>query len=595
MYEDNPASGDISNGYVSVTDITPNDLRGATCYVSPSLGGIVGNNDQPPMAKCLASFKNCMFYANTTSKHRYFLTLLGTGASTGLQVDDTVVINGVTYTGKSAETVASRQFKVFSGGSAAADIRDTCLSLIKVVNAYASAGVYGFYLSGANDVPGKMLFEERSVGGSAFAMTASRVTCFSPSSLPTSGTAETSTNEEAENALYYSKSYQPEAVPLLQYVKIGSAEKAILQIIPSRNALFIFKEDGIFRLTGDQPSNFTVDLLDDTAILIGSETPATINNQIMCLTTQGIVSVTDSGVSVLSRPIETDIVALFGDPLTAVRTYAFGIGYETDRKYLLFLPETSADTVCTQAYVYNTFTNTWTRWVMDKHCGAVNLSDDKLYLGSDQKNTLDKERKAYDFTDYVDYYTAETISSVASTYNVYVSNTDNIEVGDLLYQSSTVFGFVTTINTQSGYVTVSENVSWSNGAVDVYKAIDTSVKWAADTAGNPGALKHYSEVAFLFKRNFYGEASCTFSSDRSPGEVTVGVTGDDIGLWGMAPWGDVPWGGANLKTPFRVLVTRQHQRCSQLSVQFNHRWAYADWQLDGVAVVFNPGSTRISK
>src|SRR5574343_212122 len=507
VYEDNPVAGDITNGYVAAfTDIVTDDLRGAACYVSPSQGGIVSNNDQPPMAKAIAVFKNSMFFGNTTSKHRYFLNLLGTGASVGLQVNDTVVINSVTYTAKATETAASREFKVFTGGSPASDIRDTCLSLVKVVNLDATATVYAFYLSGPNDVPGKILIEERGIGGSAFSVAASRVTCFSPSSIPTSGTTEVSTNELAKNGLYYSKVFQPECVPLLNYVKVGSAEKEILSIVPSRNALFIFKEDGIFRLTGDSPSSFSVELLDATAILIGSETPAEINNQIMALTTQGVVSVSYSGLNILSRPIESDILPLFGSALSTMKTYAFGIGYETDRKYILFLPANSADTKCTQAYVYNTFTNAWTRWVMDKYCGAVNSSDDKLYLGSDKKNTLDKERKSYDFTDYVDEYSTETISSVASTFNVYISNTDNMAVGDMLYQTSTEFGFITAVDKINGYVTVSESISWAISTVTLYKAISTSIKWVANTAGNPGALKHYSEVAFLFKKNFYGTA-----------------------------------------------------------------------------------------
>jgi hypothetical protein len=595
VYEDNPTASDITNGYVAAfTDIVTDDLRGVDCYVSGP-GGIINNNDQPPLAKSLAVFKNCLFFGNTVSKHRYFINLLGTGASTGLQVNDTVVINSVTYTAKASETAASREFKVFTGGSAATDIRDTCLSLCKVVNLDATADVYMFYLSGPTDVPGKMLIEERAIGGSAFPVAASRVTCFSPSSIPTSGTTETSTNDESENTLYYSKQYQPEAVPLTYYVKVGSADKAILDLKASKNALFIFKEDGIFRLTGDGPSSFIVDLLDDTAILIGPETPAIINNQIMALSTQGVVSVSESGVSILSRDIEADLLPLFGSALDTVKNYAFGIGYETDRKYILFLPSSSSDTKCNQAYVYNTITRAWTRWVIDAYCGLVNANDDKLYLGFDTKNTITKERKANDYTDHVEYFGTDTISSVVNTYDVYLSNPSVLEIGDLLYQSSTIFGWVTAIDTVNSYVTVDTDASWAEASVDVYKAIDTSVKWVASAGGNPGAMKHFSEIAFLFKEVFNGEASAIFSSDWAPGEVDVEVTGSDLGLWGIGPWGEFPWGGESYVTPTRVSVPRQQQRCSQLSIEFSHRWGYADWKLSGLSLVFTPGNTRISK
>ena len=338
-----------------------------------------------------------------------------------------------------------------------------------------------------------------------------------------------------------------------------------------------------------------MDLLDDTALLIGPETPALINNQIMALTTQGVVAVSDSGVSILSRPIEADILPLFGSALSTVKTYAYGIGYETDRKYILSLPGVSTDTKCTQSYIYNTFTNAWTRWTLDTYCGAVNASDDKLYLGFDTKNTLTKERKAYDFSDYVDYHSEETISSVPSTYVLTVSNTSNMAVGDMLYQSATVFGFITAVNTQAGTVTVAEEVSWTVAAVSLYKAISIAVKWVANTAGNPGALKQYPEIALLFKQSFNGDATCTFSSDMAPGEITVSVAGTDLGLWGIGPWGEFPWGGEDNKAPIRVAVPRQQQRCSQLSVEFAHSYAYANWQLAGMSLVFNQGGTRISK
>jgi hypothetical protein len=592
VFETNPDSTDLTNGYIDITDIVPDDLRGATIYTAASQEGLAFQNEAPPLAKDMARFRESVFYANTTSKHRYFLTLLASDGSNGLANDDTITIGGVTYTAKGSENIASAHFRRYTGGSAAQNIKDTVYSLIRVINRHSSSTVYAFHLSGADDLPGKILLEERGIGGSAFAITSSAAsTTFSPS-IPSSGTGESSTNDRFKNGLFWSKPSQAESVPLVNFVEVGSKENEILRIIPLREALYIFKErEGIYRLTGYYP-NFSIDLLDSSATLIGTETPAILNNQIMCLTDQGVTMISDS-TKVISRPIEQDLLQLFGQDLTLLKQIAFGLAYETDRKYYLFLPQRSTDTSPPQAYVYNTFTNTWVRHILQKSCGVVHSN--QLYLGDALSNYVNKERKSFSYLDYVDFGFETTITAISQNVLSISSGSDNIEIGDIIFESTNKFAIVTEVNTLTSTVRVETEPGFSIGSVDVLKAIKTELKWTPQTLGNPGILKHFHTATLLFKSDFNGTGFLKFNSELSQFDETVPLEGVGIGSWGLFSWGGRPWGGATLRRPIRQWVPRNKQRCSQLTLSFSHAYGYSAWQLQGITLFAVPGSDRVTR
>lgn len=592
VYEANPNNTDLTNGYVQFDDITPDELRGATIYTAASQQGLASGNEQPPLAKDIAVYKNHLFYASTTSKHRFFLTLLAVGGTNGIAVNDTLTVGGIVYTAKSTETISLREFAVVTTGSASQNIRDTALSLVRVINRATTSTVYAYYLSGPEDLPGKILLEERLLGGAAFANISSKSTCWSPS-LPSSGTTESSTNDRFKNGLSFSKPSEPEAVPLTNFFFAGSADEEILRIVPLRDSLFILKTDGIYRLSGEDAGSFRVDLFDSTTRLLAPDTAVVLNNQIFCLTDQGVASISESGAQVRSRPIETTITNLQSINYSVLRNGSFGIGYETERKYILFVPRVPGDTGPTQAFVFNTFTNTWTRWVLTKNCGLVNPSDDKLYLGDASTNYVNQERKSLTFTDYADYGSAQTISAVAGT-TLTLSGTDQIAIGDVLYQSSTVYSIVSAVDTAAGTATLDFTAAFVAGTVDVLKAIPAKIAWVPFTAANPGQLKHYREVTLLFKKNFVGTGTLVFTSDVSASQEMETVEGTPLGQFGLFAWGGVPWGGNAGRVPIRVYIPRNKQRCSQLTIEFRNSTGFTSFQLNGLSIIANSGSERVA-
>lgn len=305
-------------------------------------------------------------------------------------------------------------------------------SLVTVVNANTNI-VNAYYASDFDQIPGQIYFEQQATTGPAFYLNSNIGTVFNPT-VPATGTSVISTNEVKPNRLYYSKNQQPEAVPLVNYIDIGPKDREIKRILGLRDSLFILKEDGIYRLSGEDSTSFVVTPFDFSTQVLAGDTAVILNNQIYALSTQGVIVITDTGVSVISRPIENQLLRIIREG-SNYKTASFGISYESDRSYLLFTTTTLNDTVATQCFRYNTFTNTWTKWDLSKTCGLVNFRDDKLYLGAADVNYIEQERKSLTRTDHADRnFTVELSLDGISTTGIKLSTLAGISVGDTLIQ-----------------------------------------------------------------------------------------------------------------------------------------------------------------
>jgi len=322
--------------------------------------------------------------------------------------------------------------------SSAQAIDETARSLVNIINQDASSSVNAFYVSGPNDLPGQILLEVKDIGTNQFTVVANDSTTgelFNPSLPPVANAQEVKGEAEIKpNRIYFAKTQQPEAVPLLNFIDIGREDKEIHRIVALRESLFILKEDGVYRLTGSN-GNFAVDLFDESTQILSPDSAVVVNNQIYCFTNQGIVMISDTGVSVISKQIDNIIKRIIGSDIDYKFT-TFGVAYETDRSYLLFLPTTSLDTVATQCLRYSTSTNGYTRYVLSKTCGTVVLSNNKLYLGASDVNFIEQERKNFNRTDFADrdYPLIIPTDAIEDT-ELTLSSSQLVDVGDAIVQT----------------------------------------------------------------------------------------------------------------------------------------------------------------
>lgn len=509
-FEGNPTALDISNGYITVNDITPDSFLGAYLYTNPNTGdGIAQANEVPPLATDIATFKGYTFYTNTQTKQRMDIALLSVSdlvANTStFTITDGTTSN--TYTFAAAEDIGNKKVIISTADTPAQEVDETARSIERVINRNDNELVYAFYLSGPTDVPGLLLLEARDLGQNKFYFTTDSDTTsgqFSPilpvvhtitgeslanptvitstahglvtddviiisgsNSTPSvdgartitridantftipvnvtlAGTrgawvkiddAEASDNEVAPNRIYYSKFQQPEAVPILNYIEVGPKDQKILRVLALRDNLFLLKEEAVYRLSG-LVAPFTVSLFDSSTNLKAPDSAVVLNNLIYCFTSQGIATISDTGVSIISRPIEDKLIKLASSEYTNFSTATNGMSYESDRSYYLSTVSTTTDTYATQYFRYNTFTNTWVEGDRPFRSAIVNPADDKAYIAPTDTNYIEQERKMFDRTDYADREISTTINNgnISGT-SIILPSITNVNIGDVLVQT----------------------------------------------------------------------------------------------------------------------------------------------------------------
>lgn len=99
VYEVFPTTAELSAGTMQILDEVSDEFAGSNLYTNPSTGegGILQANDVPPLAKDINRFKNVLFYANTQTRQRLNLSLLGVtnfkaGNITGVTATNPAVI-----------------------------------------------------------------------------------------------------------------------------------------------------------------------------------------------------------------------------------------------------------------------------------------------------------------------------------------------------------------------------------------------------------------------------------------------------------------------------------------------------------------------
>jgi hypothetical protein len=588
-----PTAGEITAKSITVTDVTPDELLGTVLYTSPGAQGEFQTNNPPPLAHDMCTFLGMMFYANCSTIQQFYINLISAGSPNGIQNGDTVSLVGTatqTYTGAASNDFTMRQFKVVTGGSVSANIDATARNLVSAINQDSTnTEFYAYYVSGFNQLPGQILIAARNLSHGIFYAISSRTTAWSPT-LPTSGTSYPSSNNQVLNGIYISKLNQPEAVPTVNLIFVGSGDQSIYRVFALRDAVIVQSQGGVFRLTGTSPDTITVTPFDNTVIQYGNDTGVTLNNSVYSFTNQGVISVTESGSQIVSRNIEGDLLRLSSPTIfTNFTSLAFGISYESDRKYILCLEGESGDNNSTLQYVYNWITQSWTTWDFDITAGLVNPFDNLLYLAGSDGQVL-KERKSFTLTDFADRQFSVTIVS-ATDLVVKLNSVANAAIGMSLAQNVgagavELSSVITAVDTVNSTVTVTDELNWYTGqSAALYQAISSSITYCPLTCGYPNFIKRFSPVMqFVFSQSNFEAATVRFSTDFYPVEETVDISPKLTGGWGAFPFGTLPFGVSS--APLQMINTYLTKNTTQshwLNVGVDMAQAFQNMSLNGVA------------
>jgi hypothetical protein len=418
-YEARPTAGQITAGVVTFTDSAPNAALGAYLYTNQNNGGDVGttlvrsttategiatSNDRPPVCTDVAAFQNCLFYANLQTLWRKTFSILAVGtAGTVLKAGDTVSIQ---YAGPVTATLTAvsgapgaNQFKVETGYTTLTDnVRQTAMNLVAAINSSSvrttlgSLAVVATYIGNdaAPGAIGKIMVEairsDVSLQGGIY--TTAGAAGFIGLNDPSF------TRDVWPNGIAISKPLLGDAVPPCNYLRVGRADAQILRVVTLRDALYVFTEDGIWWIRGQDPSNFQVDQFDNSFRLLARDSLVVCADAIYAWGREGIIRLTNGGVEYIDLPIRdltTEAVQALGE--TVFTTNAWSVAYRVQRRVLFFYRTAAATNTygCDKALVWNIATQTWSQYDFRgeaeatgdaKMCGAVRDSDGTMLMGA---------------------------------------------------------------------------------------------------------------------------------------------------------------------------------------------------------------------
>lgn len=352
---------------------------------------------------------------------------------------------------------------------------------------------------------------------------------------PDLSVGQTSENQLSPERLYYSKVLEPEAVPALNYIDVGTAGKPILRIQPQRDRLLVLKEEGTFAIYGDYP--FSAQLVDDTVQLIAPDSVTAIGSTVFALMDDGVVAITEGSIQPIDEPIDSLLKPYFASLKLTTTATAFGVGYESEKVFALFMPDIGVTGYNAKAYVYGLTSGAWTTWSfpVERKCGRVSPSLDAGFYGLQGTGSryLAKDRK----TSSVEDYLQETNSAIVST-----------------------------------------------------------VRWAPTTLGTPYATKQVREAHFHFREakrnptvpNKGVEATFSLKTDIVPAGESIPV----IALTDTTIPASSVIGPAELPLQFRKLVPQFVQRATYFTLGLSARVSQSYWALNGYTLVFDSTSER---
>jgi hypothetical protein len=466
-------------------------------------------------------------------------------------------------------------------------LRNTAQGLVRAINRDSQSPVTANYTSSITDTPGKIRLTGKAFTGVIFvrAETLAVGEGFAPE-LPDSfsvGEQVKSQNDIESNTVYISKVGEPEAVPVVNKISVGSRNQPISRIVALRNSVIVLKQDGVFKITGDNPLNFTVTALDTTIKVIAPDSARAVNNQVYFLSGEGVCIATDSSVQIVSRRIENKFEQIVGLPNISEITTA--VAYDTDRTYRICTAG-PASTTATINYFHNVVNDTWTE-SDELFSGGVVGPNNALFLIS-LDNKIRKERKKGTRIDFSGENHAVTVVSIEpdKLSGLITSLTRVPDIGDIIVKDEVITRIesVSIVSGSTYRITFLRESNLDAGnTTDLYERLVSEIKMAPYHAGLVQRTKQFAQLQLHTRSPSISRIQCSFTGQTFGGSAETDWRANKItgaSGWGFEPWGYFPFGLTDSINNFtstepapvvRLFVPLFQQRNSFIQANLIHR------------------------
>lgn len=542
----------------------------------------------------------------------------GTLGSATLRFGDALTIDGVDFVAcdSTPQTPVTDGRRVFvtrsTSGSLATRVELAVTDLARTINDAARAGLVTVRATASPD--GQLTLERTTLSAAVFTVKSTKPQAWTPQIGDTVDDTVSSTQDDKPHRVYYSLPDEPEAVPLLNYIDIGSEKDPIQRLIPLADALMVFKTDGLYRITGSAPDRWTVTLLDPKLRLVRPEACAVLDDIAYAWTNRGVVKVDETGVrSIISAgKIDTELFQAQG-AILADDAY-HGCRILTSQRHqlvLLTLPNTGLASPLyksTNVYCFAARTGQWTKWPnVYIRCGDSG-SDGVLWTAVD--NSLGE----------LEWETRYLLDTPRGYDREYVLGAGSGAPTTWTQTASSTAMSITNAQRNEWVPTVGDWVSWTIGSVywrriitvvdagggDYSWTLDTAapsdiasatarsavigapvlLEWLPSVAGNGGVvLPVWRGITFTL------DGTATAKVSPTDFRVTFGVRHD--GAAGIASVTGTPDRSTVQIRPYRMGWPRNGSRRADAAPRLS--WSEIDWpwKLAGIALIGEGGSERV--
>ena len=442
---------------------------------------------------------------------------------------------------------------------------------------------------------------------------------------PTVASGEQSTADEWLDAIYYSKRNEPEHVPLGNYIRVGTLGKRVLRMVPTTDAVWVFKEDGVYRVSGyGARSGFRVDPVMPSCVLLTPRCAKEMNGTVYAWTNLGPVSFGPGGFQRIGTgALESEFSRQQARIGQANTGSCFGVFVAVDPRHsevmfglydsMMSLGIRALDGVDDYAahlLVYNTRTDAWVCWggPEDTSASPITAVSAAVFSPTDLGGGAsamvlgygDALQIALEWTDpsvtgwapNVDGYTTLTSESATGTAVTFSGTGTGYTpiAGDVIVNGDGECRVITVAG--SGTATVHAAFTSALSGAYVGQAIKSVIGWQAWSEGHPGFAKLYrtltvlwSEVARLYQWTLsYRRANA--SADLGSTTLTEATYEND----------DLSGYDASMcdSRPRRVFISREAARTPTLYPMVTVHNGSAQWSIHGVTLTHEPVSERVT-
>lgn len=408
----------IAAGFVTVVDTSPDSNLGRELYTNPGQSGSAGAKLPPPYATAIEMFKGYAFYLGridrptialsvpagiysigtatgyqrqyaigersftaTSTSGNATLTAISAADIVGLDVGQ-VLLNAVMFPVGTVTITAVGATTVTCSTTASASVTQAVLAddvietqhfdgttvsylISQLIGSMFQNFTNGSYALLADELVISPAFTQttswksfaliRLLPSSQFTIRASNGGNYVPALPNMSSTALTVSQQTVPNGIAWSEQGQPESCPAPNVSPVGSG--TIYTAKATRDALWIFASDGLWRLTGSGGTvqagyDWRVDPVDSTLSLSGPHAACVLRDTVYAYTNRGLVAINADGVREISQGRINDLLP--GPPFSSTAAIQIAAEETNDEIWLGIYGGSSL------YYVYNTLTDAWT-------------------------------------------------------------------------------------------------------------------------------------------------------------------------------------------------------------------------------------------